>query len=113
MVDVLKKPAFTRECFPILEEMKREREAPAVTTLVASQEPVWRADDPRWLVNPPWLFRPFTLRFGGRCVYCGEPIPAGASELYSRKIQSVAHRACHADADFLPKPVKLLKSATE
>lgn len=61
--------------------------------------PVWKSDDPRWLIDPPYRFFRYQLRFGGRCVYCAEPIPAGSVELYSRVIQAVAHRACHADYD--------------
>lgn len=106
MVDLLKKPTgFRVDKFALMEDIKREREKPAVTALVESQEPLWKPDDPRWLMNPPYGFIPFTLRFGGRCVYCGDPIAAGERELYSRKIQSVAHRACYADFDRLPARV--------
>lgn len=103
MVDLLKKPTgFRVDKFALMEDIKREREKPVVTALVESQEPLWKLDDSRWLMQPPYGFIPFTLRFGGRCVYCGEHIHAGERELYSRKIQSVAHRDCHADFDKLP-----------
>lgn len=99
---------FTRECFPIFEEQKREREVEAQQSGImfakgrtSSQlsEPVWPANDARWNVPKPWGFVPYRLKFGGRCVYCGDHIPAGTLALYSRKIQSVAHVECRAGQD--------------
>lgn len=99
MVDLLKKPTgFRRDIFPDFEREKGER-AEALGVVPELSTPVWKADDPRWLLNPPYGFVSYTLRFGGSCVYCGEHIAAGTFALYSRRIQSVAHRECHANFD--------------
>ncbi len=105
MVDLLAKQSqggartgFHREFFADFEAEKGLR-AQSLGVALEISEPVWKADDPRWLMNPPYGFVPYTLRFGGLCVYCGYHIKVGTFALYSRRIQSVAHRECHADYD--------------
>ncbi len=101
MVDLLakRKPVgFKVDIFPDFEREKGER-AKTVGVAFEISEPVWQGNDPRWSIRPPYLFVPYVLRFGGMCIYCGERIPVGASALYSRKVQGVAHRECHAGFD--------------
>ncbi len=92
---------FRVDIFPLWELEKGDREratfgAAAFTKL----EPVWQADDPRWLTPKPWGFLgPITLKYPNRCIYCGERMKAGERGMYSKKIMSVAHEACRAGED--------------
>ncbi len=99
MVDLLKKPTgFRRDMFHDFELEKAER-AKSLGVVPEVSEAVWKADDPRWNVKPPYGWVSYTLRWGGPCVYCGDRIEAGTYALYSKKINSVAHRECHAGVD--------------
>lgn len=89
---------FVIDISPSWEAEKADREKSEGKVAARGQE-VWRGDDPRWLMRPPYGFTPFTLRFGGACVYCAVHIVGGTRALYSRKIQSVAHVECHAGFD--------------
>lgn len=100
LVDLLRKPTgFTREFFADFEAEKGERAKAQGIVVPESGVKVWEANDPRWLLKPPYGFQRYRLKWGGYCVYCATKIPAGADELYSRKLNSVAHRECHADFD--------------
>jgi hypothetical protein len=107
MVDLLggnnapgaKRTGFTRDYFEGHEQEKRERAKTEHGIALEVGEPVWKGDDPRWLMRPPYGFVPFTTRFGGACVYCGDKIPVGVRALYSRKLSGIAHDDCHAGFD--------------
>lgn len=102
MVDLLAKrklTGFRVDIFPEFEREKGERAAEKGIAPVGLGVALWAADDPRWAMRPPYGFRPYVLKWGGPCVYCTEQIQAGELALYSRKINSVAHQACHADFD--------------
>jgi len=91
-----KQTGFTRECFVILEQMKRDREVElGGEELAQSTEPVWLPSDPRWAVpEAHYNWRAITIRFGDRCVYCGENVEAGSFELYSPRLRALGHRTC-------------------
>jgi hypothetical protein len=97
-----KNVGFRVDKFPDFEHEKGLRAEAKGITPAAQGRPVWEPSDPRWALSPPYGFISFALRFGGPCVYCAEPIAAGSRELYSRKLNGVAHSACHANFD---KPV--------
>lgn len=101
MVDLLrpKNVGFRRDIFPDFEAEKGERAQKEHGIAVEMGKPVWPANDPRWLMKPPFLWVAYTLKWGGPCVYCAERIEAGTFALYSRRINSVAHRECHAGVD--------------
>lgn len=106
MVDLLapkKKTGFRFDIFPDFEREKAERAEAAGVATVTMGVAVWEPNDPRWHVSAPYRFRPYTLKYGGPCVYCAERIDAGEYALYSRTINSVAHVECHGGYD-LPVP---------
>jgi hypothetical protein len=98
MVDLLKKPAFRREFFP---EFEAEKETRAKSLGIAPERglELWKPDDPRWNLKPPFGFVRLAMRFGGFCVYCAEQVKKGSMGLYSAKLHGVAHVECHADFD--------------
>ncbi len=79
-------------------EKARKADATGIVKLTQGQA-VWKGDDPRWDVKPPYGFVTYVLKYGGPCIYCGEAIKAGVVALYSRKVQGVAHQSCHAGYD--------------
>ena len=97
-----KQTGFTRDFFPLWELEKRDREvAEHGEAAVQLSEPLWKANDPRWLVPESaygWIA--YTLKWGGPCVYCTERVQANERGLYSRRINSVAHIACEASGRF-------------
>jgi len=102
MVDLLaprKKTGFRVDIFPDFELEKAQRAEVAGIAKVTLGQAVWKSEDPRWNVKPPYGFISYVLKFGGYCIYCGEHIPAGTSALYSRKVQGVAHASCHGGYD--------------
>ena len=111
MVDLLapkKKTGFRVDIFPDFELEKAHRAEGAGIVKVTQGQAVWKADDPRWNVKPPYGFVSYRLKYGGACIYCAEHIPAGAFALYSKKVQGVAHASCH---DGWDKPVSDQRSA--
>lgn len=101
MVDLLKRPAFSREFFV---EHEAEKEARAKSLGIPPDRglELWKPDDPRWSMKPPFGFASYVMKYGGYCVYCAEPVLKGSTALYSRRLHSVAHVECHADFDALP-----------
>lgn len=93
-----KPKGFTTELGQWWESEKREHDiARQGYHAVVSAEPLWKPDDPRWKIpESEYRFRSYLLKFGGPCVYCGEPIPPGMWALYCPVIKSVAHNACEA-----------------
>lgn len=101
MVDLLakRKPTGFRVDMFHEHELEKARRAVEVGVPLGTCEPVWKGDDPRWKLQPPYGFVPYVLRFGGPCVYCGFRIEPGERALYSHRIKSVAHNDCHAGFD--------------
>lgn len=102
MVDLLakRKPVgFRVDIFPDFERQKAEHAAEKGIEPTTAGVALWEPDDERWRQKPPYGFRPYTLKWGGPCVYCAEKIPAGERALYSRALNSVAHVDCHAGYD--------------
>lgn len=101
MVDLLAKKAagFRFDRLAEVEAQKGELAEERGIALRTSDEPVWKPNDPRWLMRPPYGFVPFVTRFGGPCVYCGEKVGIGVWALYSKRLASIAHNECHAGFD--------------
>lgn len=98
MVDLLKRPAFSREFFAEFEAEKAER-AKSLGIAPDRGLELWKPEDPRWNMKPPFGFVSYVMKYGGFCVYCAEQVKRGSVALYSRKLHSVAHADCHADFD--------------